>query len=333
MAISKDVLWKGIIESLIDHFIRFFFPAFAEEVDFEKGFEFLDTELQKLVPDNKGSKRHADKLIKFWLKNGLEVWFLAHVEVQGYRDPYFAQRMYECIYRIRDKFQRLVTGLAIYTDRNRNFHFVEFRESLWGSEVVYTFNSYVLLDHSPQELANDPNPFAAVMEAAWQYINKPKDEQALAQLKLDMIKRLLRRNLPKNQVKAIISFITLYVDFENSAIRNKFEKDLITITKADQPMGIEQAIQEELKRQGIEQGLAIGIEQGIEKGIEQGIEKGIEQGIEQGIEKGEAMRDEELLKNAVPELFQMGLDAQRIASILNLSIEDVQSVIDQLREE
>ena len=198
---------------------------------------------------------------------------------------------------------------------------MEFRENFWGSKVVYTFNSYVLLDHSPQELANDPNPFAAVMEAAWQFLKKPKDEQSLARLKLDMIKRLLKRNLPKNQVKAIISFITLYVDFENSAIRNKFEKDLITITKADQPMGIEQAIQEELKRQGIEQGLAIGIEQGIEKGIEQ------------GIEKGEAKRDEELLKNAVPELFQMGLDAQRIASILNLSIEDVQSVIDQLREE
>jgi hypothetical protein len=68
MAISKDVLWKGIIESLIDHFIRFFFPAFAEEVDFDKGFDFLDTELQKLIPDNKSSKRHADKLIKLWLK-------------------------------------------------------------------------------------------------------------------------------------------------------------------------------------------------------------------------------------------------------------------------
>jgi hypothetical protein len=79
--------------------------------------------LQKLTPDNKGSKRHADKLIKFWLKSGVEVWFLSAVEVQGYRDHYFAQRMYECIYRIRDKFQRLVTGLAIYTDRNRNFHF------------------------------------------------------------------------------------------------------------------------------------------------------------------------------------------------------------------
>lgn len=95
---------------------------------------------------------------------------------------------------------------------------MEFREGFFGFEVVYTFNSYVLLDHSPQELANDPNPFAAVVEAAWQYLKRPKDEQKLAQLKLYMIKRLLKRNLPKNQVKAIISFITLYVDFKNPTI-------------------------------------------------------------------------------------------------------------------
>jgi predicted transposase/invertase (TIGR01784 family) len=97
---------------------------------------------------------------------------------------------------------------------------------------------------------------------------------------------------------------------------------LSTITKADQPMGIEQAIQEELKRQAREEGLALGIERGIEQGVEQG--------IEQGIELGEAKRDEELLKNAVPELFQMGLDAQRISNILNLSLEDIQDVIDRL---
>lgn len=36
---------------------------------------------------------------------------------------------------------------------------------------------------------------------------------------------------------------------------------------------------------------------------------------------------------AVPELFQMRLDAQRIASILSLSLEDVQNVVDQLQEE
>lgn len=298
MKVSKDTLWKSIIESLIDDFLWYFFPNYADQIDFERGFEFLDTELQKLIPDNPGKKRHADKLIKVWFKNGQEAWFLIHVEIQGYQDYWMGLRLFECIYRIRDKFQRPVTGLAIYTDWDRTYHVKEFKDVFLGSVVSYKFNTYVLRDHSPTELANDPNPFAAVMEAAWQFLKKPKDEQKLAQLKLDMIRRLLKRNLPKDRIKSIIGFIALYVDFDNSEIKTKFEQDLMVITKATQPMGFEQAIQEEFKKQGIE--------------------------------IGEAKRDEELLNNAVPELLQEGFSAERIASILTLPLEDVQAAIDKL---
>jgi predicted transposase YdaD len=79
----------------------------------------------------------------------------------------------------------------------------------------------------------------------------------------------------------------------------------MVITKATQPMGFEQAIQEEFKKQGLEIGL------------------------EQGIEIGEANRDEELLNNAVPELMQEGFSAERIAAILNLPLESVQTAIDE----
>ena len=308
MKVSKDTLWKSIIESLIDDFLWYFFPNYADQIDFERGFEFLDTELQKLIPDNPGKKRHADKLIKVWFKNGQEAWFLIHVEIQGYQDYWMGLRLFECIYRIRDKFQRPVTGLAVYTDWDKTYHVKEFKDVFLGSVIIYQFNTYVLRDHSPTELANDPNPFAAVMEAAWQFLEKPKDEQKLAQLKLDMIRRLLKRNLPKDRIKSIIGFIALYVDFDNSEIKTKFEQDLMVITKATQPMGFEQAIQEEFKRQG----------------------------LEQGIEIGEAKRDEELLNNAVPELLQEGFSAERIASILTLPLEDVQAAIDKwqmLREQ
>jgi predicted transposase/invertase (TIGR01784 family) len=300
MKVSKDTLWKSIIESLIDDFLWYFFPNYADQIDFERGFEFLDTELQKLIPDNPGKKRHADKLIKVWFKNGQEAWFLIHVEIQGYQDYWMGLRLFECIYRIRDKFQRPVTGLAIYTDWDRTYHVKEFKDVFLGSVISYQFNTYVLRDHTPAELANDPNPFAAVMEAAWQFLKKPKDEQKLAQLKLDMIRRLLKRNLPKDRIKSIIGFIALYVDFDNSEIKTKFEQDLMVITKATQPMGFEQAIQEEFKRQGIE--------------------------------IGEAKRDEELLNNAVPELLQEGFSAERIASILTLPLEDVQAAIDKLHK-
>ncbi len=317
MKVSKDTLWKSIIESLIDDFLWYFFPAYADQIDFERGIEFLDTELQKLIPDNPGKKRHADKLIKVWFKNGQEAWFLIHVEIQGYQDHLIGLRMFECIYRIRDKFQRPVTGLAIYTDWDRTYHVKEFKDVFLGSEVSYKFNTYVLRDHSPAELANDPNPFAAVMEAAWQHLDKPKNDQSLRALKLDLIQRLKARNIPKNKISLIIDFIKYFAPFTNPEIKANFEQDLIDLSKTGIPMGLREAILEDVKKQGIEQG------------IEQGLEIGIEQGIEQGVEIGEAKRDEELLNHAVPEMLQLGLDAEKIAMILTLPLDAVQAAIDE----
>ena len=49
-----------------------------------------------------------------------------------------------------------------------------------------------------------------------------------------------------------------YTPFTNSKIQANFEQDLINITKADIPMGLREAILEDVKRQGIEQGIEQG---------------------------------------------------------------------------
>lgn len=256
MVISKDTLWKGIIESLAEEFIRFFFTTYIDEIDFERGFEFLDTELQKLLPENIAGKRHADKLIKVWLKDGRDVWFLIHVEIQGYQDPQISIRMFECIYRIREKYHRPVTGLVIYTDWERSYHFSAYQEEFMGTSLIYRFNTYVLRDHAPAELATNSNPFAAIMEAAWQHLDQPKDERQLLNLKLDLVQRLKQRSIPREKISLIIDFIKYYTPFTNSEIQANFEQDLINITKADIPMGLREAILEDVKKQGIEQGAA-----------------------------------------------------------------------------
>jgi hypothetical protein len=91
----------------------------------------------------------------------------------------------------------------------------EFKDVFLGSEISYKFNTYVLRDHSPAELANDPNPFAAVMEAAWQHLDKPKNDQSLRALKLDLIQRLKARNIPKNKISLIIDFIKYFAPLEH----------------------------------------------------------------------------------------------------------------------
>ncbi len=41
-----DSPWKDILEAYFEDFFRFFFPEVARDVDWESGYEFLDTELR-----------------------------------------------------------------------------------------------------------------------------------------------------------------------------------------------------------------------------------------------------------------------------------------------
>ncbi|MDW8287766.1 MAG: hypothetical protein RMJ89_06830, partial [Flammeovirgaceae bacterium] len=86
----QDILWKGAIEDFFEEMLDYFFSDWADfkYIDFQKGFEFLDQELHSIYPE-RSKKRIADKLVKVYLKDGRERWFLVHIEVQGYRDEEF----------------------------------------------------------------------------------------------------------------------------------------------------------------------------------------------------------------------------------------------------
>ena len=93
------------------------------------------------------------------------------------------------------------------------------------------------------------------MEAAWQHLNRPVDDQSLRLLKLDMIQRLKARNIPREKISLIIDFIHYFVPFTNSEINANFEQDLLTISNTVTTMGLREAILEDVKQQGIERGI------------------------------------------------------------------------------
>jgi len=111
-----DSLWKAVLEDVFDDFLRFFFADADQLFDFQRGFEFLDKELTQLFPPEKDEfqPRYVDKLVKVFNNRGTEAWILIHVEVQGYVDPTFAQRMYQYFARIFDKYQKPITAFAIF---------------------------------------------------------------------------------------------------------------------------------------------------------------------------------------------------------------------------
>lgn len=79
-----DTLWKVILENVFDDFLRFFFADADIQFDINKGFQFLDKELNQVFPAEEVEEpKSVDKLVKAFTHNGKEQWVLLHIEVQG----------------------------------------------------------------------------------------------------------------------------------------------------------------------------------------------------------------------------------------------------------
>ncbi len=89
-----DSPWKKALENYFQPFMLFFFPVIHAEIDWSKGWQFLDTQLAKIVRDATMGARHADRLVKVFLLDGAETWILIHIEIQGYYDKTFEKRMF-----------------------------------------------------------------------------------------------------------------------------------------------------------------------------------------------------------------------------------------------
>lgn len=248
-----DSLWKAILEDIFDDFLRFFFPNADELFDLNRGFEFLDKELEQLFPTNQDefSPKYVDKLVKVFLNNGKEQWILVHIEVQGATDRHFGLRMFQYFYRILDKYQKPITAFAILTDRNKQFKPTHYEQQFLGTNLRYEFNSYKILDQDDAVLLEAHNPFAMVILTVKTALKKRKlSEEQLFKLKIDLAKRLLLKQLSKEKIRALMNFLKLYVRFGNEEFIGKFDQEVDTITNQSKTMGIEEFVLARAERIG-----------------------------------------------------------------------------------
>ena len=70
----NDSLWKTILEDTFDDFLRFFIPDTDDLFDVNRGFYFLDKELEQLFPaqGDEFKPKQIDKLVKVFTKTGQE---------------------------------------------------------------------------------------------------------------------------------------------------------------------------------------------------------------------------------------------------------------------
>ena len=131
----------SIISCVLHHFpefMAFYFPQAHAQIDWSLPHVFLDQELAALSADAELGKRLLDKLVSVRKLDGDEQWVLVHLEVQGWRDADFAERMFIYNYRVYDRYRHPVASMALLTDENRHWRPTGFG---WAARCSLIFRS------------------------------------------------------------------------------------------------------------------------------------------------------------------------------------------------
>ena len=257
----NDIFWKGLIEDLFPHFIPFFLPQHQHLFDTDKPVEFLDKELNEIATakDSTSQTLFVDKLVKVFATNGEEKWVLVHIEVQGYSEPEFAERMFNYFLSIYKKYDKLVTAIAIYTDGSTTFGPSQHVYDFAGTTLTYQFNTYKVLQQNEQGLAESNNPFAiAILTVLLELKKKKLDDDRLLNLKVALARQLQAKGFSRKTTRQLFNFISNYVNFAKPETAIKFEEETKAFTPNNEPMGLEEQILEMKKQEGREEGLVKG---------------------------------------------------------------------------
>lgn len=143
------------------------FPAHRAEIDWTRGYDFLDQELAQVVRDAELGRRLLDKLVRVATRDGDEQWVYVHIEIQGQRDADFAERLFVYNYRLYDRYRRPIATLAVLADASPSWKSRGFRYRRFGCHMAIRFPLAKLMDHRDRldELLGDDNPFALVTAA------------------------------------------------------------------------------------------------------------------------------------------------------------------------
>ena len=258
-----DGPWKEILEIYFEECMAFFFPDVHRDIDWTKGYEFLDKELQQIVREAEVGKRIADKLVKVWTSDSEQIWIVVHIEVQSQSEQSFAERMYVYNYRLRDLFSRPVASFVILSDSSKRWRPYRFTAEQWGTTVAFEFRTAKLLDYKQQweELLADKNPFSVVVMAHLKTLETSNDRVSRKRWKLRLIKLLYQRGYSRKDVIQLLRFIDWLL-----ALPSALEADLwqeILAYQEETKMPYVTSLERLAEDRGREEGLAEGLRRGI----------------------------------------------------------------------
>ena len=95
-----DSLFKQLLKAFFQSFMKLFFPAEAQRIQWES-IEFLNTEEHAQTDAGQSFHRNADLVVKAATVGGAEELFLIHIEIEHPWRENFRARMFEYFMFIR----------------------------------------------------------------------------------------------------------------------------------------------------------------------------------------------------------------------------------------
>jgi hypothetical protein len=232
MTADYDSPWKEALDAYFEPFLALLFPEVHRQVDWPRGYESLDKELQQVVREAEVGRRYVDKLVKVWTKDGTECWVLIHVEVQTTREADFPKRMYVYNYRLFDRYNRPVASLAVLADDSPTWRPTDFRNSLFGCEAGIRFPAVKLLDFAAHTdlLEASTNPFASVVLAHLKAQETHNDPASRHAWKVRLVRGLYERGFSARDVRELFRVIDWLMELP-PPLENIFWQDVAQIQK------------------------------------------------------------------------------------------------------
>ena len=216
----------------------FFAPDLYPQVDFAKGYEFLEQELRKLFEDAATGKKYTDKLAKIYLKNGAEKWILIHIEIQGSSEQDFAERMFQYFYRVYDRYLQEIFTIALLTDDQKNYRPNQFKYSFLDTKLSYKYRIYKVLKQSEKKLQQSDNPFSmAILAGLYVIKSKKKDVNVKYNYKIKLVRLLYEKKWDKTKINKLLAFIDAILRLPEDQ-EKIFMQEIFDNQRGDDHMGL-----------------------------------------------------------------------------------------------
>jgi hypothetical protein len=273
------------------------FPRLAALIDGSVAPVFLDTELQKILPDSAAGVLRVDKLIRVQRKDGSPELLLIHVEVQAQRDDDLPRRMFRYLCRILDHFDQPPVSLAILADPNPSWRPGPYEYHLAGASLVFQCGICKLAELDLEPLIAAGNPVARVIQAHRLAQGTSGDPKARRSGKLGMVRQLLESGMSDEEIREVmraVHWLLALPEGEELGFREDVKQMEASMqTKERSPY----------ERIVWNEGLEMGLQQGLEKGLERGLERGLEKGLQRGRMEGRLTAAREMLLEVIQARF------------------------------